>query len=128
MESNEVVEFGPFRPHLQQRKLFCASERVELGSRAMDVLLALARNKGALVSKDQLFEAAWPNAYVHESNLKVTVAASRRRSGAIVTNPRFDERSSRDSRAGRRSVHRWLLLRRPDRSSLLRQLSGDASR
>jgi len=51
---------------------------VQLGSRAMDVLLALARNRGELVSKEQLFETVWPNAYVHESNLKVTVGSLRR--------------------------------------------------
>src|SRR5262249_3978359 len=34
--------------------------------------------KGELVTKEQLFAAAWPNVSVHESNLKVTVASLRR--------------------------------------------------
>ncbi len=40
--------------------------------------LALARKKGELVTKEQLFEAAWPDVFVHESNLKVTIAYLRR--------------------------------------------------
>jgi DNA-binding winged helix-turn-helix (wHTH) protein len=77
-ELKEVVDFGPFRLYAGHRKLFCGSEEVNLGGRAMDVLLALARKKGELVTKEQLFAAAWPNVFVHESNLKVTVASLRR--------------------------------------------------
>lgn len=78
MDLNEVVDFGPFRLYARHRKLFCRSEEVHLGGRAMDVLLALARKRGELVTKEQLFEAAWPDVFVHESNLKVTVAYIRR--------------------------------------------------
>jgi len=77
-ESSDVVEFGPFRLYFRHRKLFCGREEIHLGGRAMDVLLALARKKGELVTKEQLFEAAWPHVSVHESNLKVTVASLRR--------------------------------------------------
>src|SRR5262245_62676066 len=73
-----VVDFGPFHLYPQHRKLFFQAEEVQLGGRAMDVLLALAREKGGIVTKEQLFEAAWPNVTVHESNLKVTVASLRR--------------------------------------------------
>ena len=44
----------------------------------MDVLLALARRQGELVTREDLFAAAWPNTFVHDSNLKVTVASLRR--------------------------------------------------
>jgi DNA-binding winged helix-turn-helix (wHTH) protein len=77
-ESTEVVEFGPFRLYFRHRKLFCGHDEVGLGGRATDVLLALASRKGEVVTKEQLFEAAWPNVNVHESNLKVTVASLRR--------------------------------------------------
>src|SRR5262249_47065206 len=77
-ESGEVVDFGPFRLYCQHRKLFCRRDGIAVGGRATDVLLALARRKGELVTKEQLFEAAWPNVTVHESNLKVTVACLRR--------------------------------------------------
>jgi predicted ATPase len=44
----------------------------------MDVLRVLAEKKGSLVHSDELFAAAWPDVFVHESNLKVTVASLRR--------------------------------------------------
>src|SRR5262245_42029742 len=78
VEMNAVVDFGPFHVYPRHRKLFFGTEEVHLGSRTMDVLLALAREKGQLVTKEQLFEAAWPNISVHEDNLKVTVASLRR--------------------------------------------------
>jgi len=77
-ESNEPVAFGPFRVYGRSRQLFCGSEEVRLGGRATDVLLALARKKGEVVTKEELFAAAWPGIAVHESNLKVTVASVRR--------------------------------------------------
>jgi predicted ATPase/DNA-binding winged helix-turn-helix (wHTH) protein len=77
-DPDQVVDFGPFRLFHRHRKLYCGQEEIHLGGRAMDVLLALARQKGELVSKEELFEAAWPHVSVHESNLKVTVASVRR--------------------------------------------------
>lgn len=77
-DSSDVVDFGPFRLYFRHRRLLCGREEIHLGGRAMDVLLALARKKGELVTREQLFEAAWPNVSVHESNLKVTVASLRR--------------------------------------------------
>jgi len=44
----------------------------------MDVLRVLAKKKDTLVNSDELFAAAWSGVFVHESNLKVTVAALRR--------------------------------------------------
>ncbi|MBA3941938.1 MAG: transcriptional regulator [Sphingopyxis sp.] len=77
-EPAEEVIFGPFRLDMRHRKLFCGADEVRMGSRAMDILLALARQKGELVSKQQLFDAAWPGVFVQEANLKVTVAYLRR--------------------------------------------------
>lgn len=77
-EQGEVVSFGPFRLYPAQRKLLCRGVEVRLGGRAMDVLRALAKRKGALVHSDELFAAAWSDVFVHESNLKVTVASLRR--------------------------------------------------
>jgi DNA-binding winged helix-turn-helix (wHTH) protein len=51
---------------------------LRLGSRALDVLIALVERAGELVSKDGLTARVWPNTIVEESNLKVHVAALRR--------------------------------------------------
>lgn len=78
MEPGNVVEFGPFRLHGDHRRLFCGIEEVQLGGRAMEMLVTLARNKGEVVSKEELYNAAWPGIFVHEANLKVTIASLRR--------------------------------------------------
>ena len=77
-EQGDVVSFGPFRLYAAQRKLLCEGVEVRLGGRAMDVLRVLAKKKDGLVHPDALFAAAWPDVFVHESNLKVTVASLRR--------------------------------------------------
>lgn len=51
---------------------------MEVGHRAMDILIALAQNAGQAVSKNQLIAAAWPDVFVHDSNLKVTISLLRR--------------------------------------------------
>lgn len=77
-EPDDVVTFGPFRLHGKHRRLFCGAEEVQLGGRAMEMLLTLARKKGELVHKEELYNAAWPGIFVHEANLKVTIASLRR--------------------------------------------------
>lgn len=77
-EADETVEFGPFCLHTTRRKLMCGAEEVRVGGRAMEILLALAARKEELLSKEYLLKAGWPDIFVHESNLKVTIASLRR--------------------------------------------------
>ncbi len=53
-------------------------EPVPLGSRALDLLMALVERPGELVSKQMLMEAAWPGMAVEDSNLTVQISALRR--------------------------------------------------
>ncbi len=77
-EPDDVIAFGPYRLHGKHRRLFCGAEEVQLGGRAMEMLVTLARKKGELVHKEELYNAAWPGIFVHEANLKVTIASLRR--------------------------------------------------
>ncbi|MBB3916247.1 winged helix-turn-helix domain-containing protein [Rhizobium fabae] len=74
----EMVAFGPFRLHLKLRRLFRDEEEVRLGNRAMELLIALAGKKGEVVTKRDLFDAAWPGIFIEDGNLKVTIASLRR--------------------------------------------------
>jgi DNA-binding winged helix-turn-helix (wHTH) protein len=58
--------------------LIHGSEPVRLGRRPIALLLALVEQPGAVVSKNALIEAAWPNQIVEEANLTVQIAALRR--------------------------------------------------
>lgn len=55
-----------------------AGKPVHIGSRALDLLIALVERPGELLSKDELISRAWPNTHVVEGNLKFQVSALRR--------------------------------------------------
>jgi TolB-like protein len=49
-----------------------------LAPKAFDVLLVLIQNRGCLVTKEQLLQEVWPDAFVEEANLSVNVASLRK--------------------------------------------------
>ncbi len=82
---------GPFSLDTQNDLLFRGGERVALGQRAVALLRALVERPGAVVSKDTLTEAAWPNQAVEESNLSVQIAAVRRTLSEVTGGDRWIE-------------------------------------
>src|SRR5215471_15033490 len=77
----EAFVFGAFRLLPAQRMLLEDGKPVHLGSRALDVLVALIQSAGDTLHKDQLIACAWPDTVVEESALRVNVAALRRALG-----------------------------------------------
>jgi TolB-like protein len=67
-----------FRLDLDRRELSRDGVRVQLGSRAFDILCVLASAKGEIVSKDELMRRVWPNVAVEEGNIQVHVSALRK--------------------------------------------------
>src|SRR5262252_5263035 len=55
-----------------------ATEAVQLGSRAANILALLLERPGEVVSKDVIMAAVWPGVAVEPNNLNVQVAALRR--------------------------------------------------
>ena len=78
VSAEQAVSFGPFNLFPRQRLLLEAGKPVDIGSRALDILLALVERPGELLSKDELISRAWPNTHVIEGNLKFQVSAVRR--------------------------------------------------
>jgi predicted ATPase/DNA-binding winged helix-turn-helix (wHTH) protein len=76
-----AIAFGPFRILPTRRVLLKGRERVHLGSRALEILIALVERPGQLVSKSELMARVWPDTFVEEGNLKVQVAGLRRALG-----------------------------------------------
>ena len=76
--SGEAISFGPFRLLPAQRLLLEADKPLRIGSRALEVLIALVERAGEVVSKEELIARAWPNTFVAEGNLRVNIAALRR--------------------------------------------------
>ena len=91
----EAFVFGAFRLLPAQRLLLEDGKPVHLGSRALDVLLALVECAGDTIHKDQLIACAWPDTVVDEGTLRVHIAALRKALGdGRGGNPHADMRSS----------------------------------
>jgi hypothetical protein len=65
------VSFGSFRLLRTQFLLLEGDKPVPLGSRALEILIALLERHGELVSKQDLMARVWPNALVEPANLTV---------------------------------------------------------
>src|SRR6185312_5855713 len=73
-----AVCFGQFRLFARQRLLLEADRPVALGSRALELLIALVERAGELVTKRELMARIWPDTNVVEANLTVHIASLRR--------------------------------------------------
>jgi adenylate cyclase len=71
--------------------LLLGDKPVALGRRAVAVLRVLIEQRGALVLKGALIEAAWSGQTVEDSNLTVQIAALRRALGAVPGGDRWVE-------------------------------------
>jgi DNA-binding winged helix-turn-helix (wHTH) protein len=72
------VSFGPFRLLPTQFLLLEDDKPVPIGSRALEILIALLERRGELVSKQELMARVWPNVFVEPANLTVHMSALRR--------------------------------------------------
>jgi DNA-binding winged helix-turn-helix (wHTH) protein len=75
---NSGFVFGSFCLMPKQRLLLEAGQVVAIGSRALDILLALLERPGEVLAKDELMKRAWPTTTVGEDNLTVQISILRR--------------------------------------------------
>jgi predicted ATPase/DNA-binding winged helix-turn-helix (wHTH) protein len=73
-----IVTFGPFRLHVEQRKLEKNGRPVQLRSRAFDILVAMIEEAGTVISKERLISKVWPGATADYNNLRVHMTALRK--------------------------------------------------
>ncbi|HEY0685482.1 MAG TPA: transcriptional regulator [Steroidobacter sp.] len=81
--------FGPFHLHATERRLLRDGAPVEIGSRALDILIALVEGAGEVIGKKGLLARVWPDVIVEESSLRVHVAALRKALGDGVDGARY---------------------------------------
>jgi DNA-binding winged helix-turn-helix (wHTH) protein len=77
----ERLKFGEFELTPVARALWRRGEQVRLGSRALDILIALASRPGQILSKDDLTKLVWRGAFVDETALRVGISAVRKALG-----------------------------------------------
>src|SRR5262249_21387244 len=78
LEAKPILQFGSFRLEPAERKLLRDGNEVRLPPKAFDLLLALARNAGRLMEKDDLLKQVWPDSFVEESSLAQHVSLLRK--------------------------------------------------
>ena len=77
----EIIHFGPFSLIASERRLTKEGVAVELGSRALDILVALISRPNELVSKQELMARVWPEISVEEGSLRFHIAGLRKALG-----------------------------------------------
>ena len=77
-EAGEAYTFGPFRLDPAARRLERAGAPVDVGSRALDILIALVRRAGSVVSQRDLMSLVWRELVVEESNLRAQLMRLRK--------------------------------------------------
>lgn len=78
MAAGSAQCFGPFRLLPTERRLERNGTVVPMGSRALDILIALAERPGEVLGRDALMTRAWPDLTVDESNLRFHIAGLRK--------------------------------------------------
>lgn len=85
-ENHSPIIFGYFHLFPAQRLLLKKGEPVELGSRALDILVALITHRGEVVNNRDLVRMVWQGVVVDESCLRVHISALRKVLSCSETN------------------------------------------
>lgn len=77
----DAVSFGPFRLFPAARALEKDGVPLDLGNRALDILIVLVEHSGAVVNHKALISRAWRGLVVDPGNLRVHISALRKALG-----------------------------------------------
>jgi predicted ATPase/DNA-binding winged helix-turn-helix (wHTH) protein len=77
-DCDEPLAFGPFRLDIPGRLLQRDGVDVKIGSRSLDLLIALVERAGDVLSRRELMAHAWAGLVVDEANLRVNISNLRK--------------------------------------------------
>lgn len=83
--SADFFEFGPFRMEIATRSLYRGEEFVPVTPKALDTLFVLVEEAGRLVTKDELMQKVWPDAFVEDGSIANNISMLRK-----LLNPYFE--------------------------------------
>jgi predicted ATPase/DNA-binding winged helix-turn-helix (wHTH) protein len=81
VQGKDVLSFGSFRLAPGERLLTREGAPVELGARALDILIALVSQPNEAISKKELMAKVWPDVTVEEHSLRFHMAGLRKALG-----------------------------------------------
>ena len=85
---NSVLAFGPFRLFTAERRLEKESNPVQVGGRALDLLIVLVERAGEVVPNHTLLKTVWRDLNVEEASLRFHIKRLRK----ILDDSRPDNR------------------------------------
>jgi DNA-binding winged helix-turn-helix (wHTH) protein/TolB-like protein/Tfp pilus assembly protein PilF len=88
-EEKVIYRFEGFELDPVRRLLLKEGQAVQLTPKVFDTLLALVRNRGRVMEKDELMQAVWPDTIVEETNLAHNISALRKSLGQKAGDNRF---------------------------------------
>jgi DNA-binding winged helix-turn-helix (wHTH) protein/Tfp pilus assembly protein PilF len=77
-ERKRVYQFGAFLIDVPNRTLSRESKTISLRRKVFDTLVLLIEKRGRVVDKDEMMKLLWPDSFVEESNLVVSVSELRK--------------------------------------------------
>ena len=95
MGDDKLISFPPFSLDLANQCLWRGAQAIKLRPKAFALLDYVIARPGQLVTKEELLEAVWPDTFVGEAVLKVTVRQIREALGDDPKSPRFIETAHR---------------------------------
>src|SRR3989441_9021901 len=90
-----LYEFGPFLLDVTEQLLLRDGRPIPLKPKLFDLLLLLVENSGHVLDKNRLMSTLWPDTFVEESNLTVSIFALRKALGDGDNNHSYIETVSR---------------------------------
>jgi DNA-binding winged helix-turn-helix (wHTH) protein len=69
-QPSDGLSFGPFNLLVRERLLTKADVPIQLGARALDILIVLTSTPNEVVSKKDLIARVWPDVVVEEGSLR----------------------------------------------------------
>src|SRR5262245_9450975 len=95
MGNGKLIIFDPFCLDLVNECLWRGSQAIKLRPKAFAVLNHLVTHPGQLVTKEELLNAVWPETFVGEAVLKVTIRQLRDALDDDPNSPSFIETAHR---------------------------------
>src|SRR5438067_1695554 len=88
-EDKVFYDFPPFRIDASRRLLLREGEVLPVPPKVFDTLLVLVRNRGSVVSKEDLLKTVWSGTFVEEASLTNSISAARKLLGERTGEHRF---------------------------------------
>ena len=95
MDNEQQIIFEPFSLDLVNQCLWRGSEVIRLRPKAFAVLKCVLSRPGQLVTKEELLNSIWPETFVSDAVVKVTIRQLRRALDDDPKSPRFIETAHR---------------------------------